>query len=47
MESAGLTEQEAYDSLRQQAMSKRLPMDEMADAIVNAHDLLKSTRKGA
>ena len=47
MESAGLSEQEAYDSLRQQAMSKRLPMDEMADAIVNAHDLLKSTRKGA
>lgn len=47
METAGMTEQEAYDSLRQQAMSKRLPMDEMADAIVNAHDLLKSTRKGA
>lgn len=47
MESAGLSEQEAYDSLRQQAMSKRLPMDEMADAIVNAHDLLKPPRKGA
>lgn len=47
MESAGLCEQEAYDSLRQQAMSKRLPMDEMADAIVNAHELLKPPRKGA
>ncbi len=40
METQGLSEQDAYDNIRRQAMSKRLPMDEMAVAIINAHDLL-------
>ena len=40
METQSLSEQEAYDNIRRQAMAKRLPMDEMAVAIINAHDLL-------
>jgi AmiR/NasT family two-component response regulator len=40
METQGLSEQEAYDNIRCQAMAKRLPMDEMAVAIINAYDLL-------
>ncbi|MEJ8570068.1 ANTAR domain-containing response regulator [Microbaculum marinum] len=40
MERQGLSEEEAYQTIRKQAMSKRVPMDEMALAIINAHDLL-------
>lgn len=40
METQGLTEQDAYQSIRKQAMSKRLSMDELAAAIINAHELL-------
>jgi AmiR/NasT family two-component response regulator len=40
METHGLSEEEAYDNIRRQAMAKRLPMDEMSVAIINAHELL-------
>lgn len=40
METQGLTEQEAYESIRKQAMAKRISMDELAAAIINAHELL-------
>ena len=40
MDTQGLSEQQAYENIRKQAMAKRLPMDEMAVAIINAHDLL-------
>jgi AmiR/NasT family two-component response regulator len=40
MQSQNLTEDEAYATLRKQAMSKRVAMEEMANAIVNAHELL-------
>ena len=40
MESQGLNESEAYETIRQQAMAKRIPMDELATAIINAHELL-------
>jgi AmiR/NasT family two-component response regulator len=45
METQGLPEQAAYDSIRCQAMAKRLPMDEMAVAIINAYDLLNFGQK--
>ncbi|MFA5122633.1 ANTAR domain-containing response regulator [Zavarzinia sp.] len=45
MESQGLSEEVAYESIRRQAMAKRLPMDEMAAAIINAHELLNFTPK--
>jgi AmiR/NasT family two-component response regulator len=40
METQKLSEQEAYDSIRRQAMSKRVAMDDLAAAIINAHELL-------
>lgn len=40
METQGLTEDAAYESLRRQAMSKRISMDDLATAIINAHELL-------
>lgn len=40
IETQGLDEHEAYDTIRQQAMAKRIPMDELAAAIINAHELL-------
>lgn len=40
MESQGLSEDEAYTTIRKQAMAKRISMEEMASAIVNANDLL-------
>ncbi len=36
----GLTEETAYQSIRKQAMSKRISMEDMAEAIINANDLL-------
>ncbi len=36
----GLSEDAAYQSLRKQAMSKRISMEEMADAIINANEVL-------
>lgn len=45
METQGLSEQDAYESIRRQAMAKRMPMDDMAIAIINAHDLLNFRSK--
>lgn len=45
METKSMSEQEAYDNIRKQAMAKRLPMDEMAVAIINAHELLNFDTK--
>ena len=42
MQTQGLTEEAAYDSIRKRAMAKRIPMDELASAIINAHELLTS-----
>lgn len=41
----GLSEEEAHQMIRRKAMSKRVPIEEMALAIINANDLLKSTVK--
>ena len=38
-------EDEAYQWIRQQAMSKRASMDEIAHSIINANELLHSPRK--
>ena len=40
METQGFNEQEAYESIRKQAMAKRVPMDDIAVAIINAYELL-------
>lgn len=40
MESQGLSEEDAYQSIRRQAMAKRVAMEEMAVAIINANELL-------
>lgn len=40
METQGLTERDAYENIRRQAMAKRVPMDDLASAIINAHELL-------
>jgi two-component system, response regulator / RNA-binding antiterminator len=47
MEKQGLGEEEAYQTLRRQAMAKRVPMEEMAAAIINADELLHSRSKDA
>jgi AmiR/NasT family two-component response regulator len=47
MEAQALSEEDAYQSLRRQAMAKRISMDDMALAIINAHELLNYRRKGA
>lgn len=46
MEKQGLSEEDAYQTIRSQAMSKRVPMEEMATAIINANELLHSRLKG-
>lgn len=40
MQKQALTEDDAYKTIRQQAMVKRISMEEMANAIINANDLL-------
>ncbi len=40
MGSHGISEDEAYQSIRRQAMAKRISMEEMAVAIINASELL-------
>ncbi|CAN5492944.1 ANTAR domain-containing response regulator [soil metagenome] len=45
MDGQGLTEADAYDSIRRQAMAKRMSMDEMAAAIINANELLQYRAK--
>jgi AmiR/NasT family two-component response regulator len=46
MEKQGLTEDDAYQTLRQQAMGKRITIEDMAIAIINANELLQSRPKG-
>ena len=40
MASQNISEEEAFRSIRQQAMSKRVPMEELASAIIRANELL-------
>ena len=40
MQSQALNEEDAYKTIRQQAMTKRISMEEMANAIINANKLL-------
>jgi ANTAR domain len=42
----GLNEEGAYQTIRSQAMSRRVSMEEVAIAIINAKDLLHSHRNG-
>jgi AmiR/NasT family two-component response regulator len=41
MAGQGLSEAEAYESIRRQAMAKRMAMDDMAAAIIHANELLQ------
>ncbi len=45
MTAQGLTEEEAHQTIRRKAMSKRVPIEEMALAIINANELLNSSQK--
>jgi AmiR/NasT family two-component response regulator len=45
MSAQGLTEEEAHQTIRRKAMSKRVPIEEMAVAIINANELLNSAPK--
>jgi AmiR/NasT family two-component response regulator len=46
MEKQELSEEGAYQTLRQQAMAKRITVEDMAIAIINANELLQSRPKG-
>src|SRR5271154_5166378 len=46
MEKQELSEENAYKTLRQQAMAKRITLEDMAVAIINANELLQSRPKG-
>jgi AmiR/NasT family two-component response regulator len=41
METTGLSEIVAYNALRDQAMSKREPVEKIAEALVKAHELFQ------
>jgi AmiR/NasT family two-component response regulator len=45
MKAHQISETEAYDLMRDQAMSKRSPVEDIAAAIVNAHEVLSLGRK--
>ena len=45
MEKQELSEESAYKTLRQQAMAKRITLEDMAVAIINANELLQSRPK--
>jgi AmiR/NasT family two-component response regulator len=45
MASQGMTEEEAYQTIRRQAMSRRVGMEDMASAIINAQELLRTAAK--
>ncbi len=45
MDGQGLSEADAYESIRRQAMAKRLSMDDMASAIIHANELLQYRAK--
>lgn len=40
MNTKGVTEEEAYAIMRDQAMSKRIPIEEIGTAIINANEIL-------
>ena len=46
MESQGLTEEEAYQAIRQQAMSQRIGMEDVATAIIDAHNPVRVQPSG-
>jgi AmiR/NasT family two-component response regulator len=45
MTSQGLSEDEAYATIRRQAMTKRVPIEDMAASIINAYELLNGRLK--
>lgn len=45
MAAQGLSEEEAHQTIRRKAMSKRVPIEEMALAIINANEVLNSPTK--
>lgn len=45
MGAQGLSEEEAHQTIRRKAMSKRVPIEEMALAIINANEILNSGAK--
>jgi AmiR/NasT family two-component response regulator len=45
MSAQGLSEEEAHQTIRRKAMSKRVPIEEMALAIINANEILNSGAK--
>ncbi len=45
MDGQGLSEAEAYENIRRQAIAKRLSMDDMAAAIIHANELLRYRAK--
>ena len=45
MTAQGLSEDEAHQTIRRKAMSKRVPIEDMAIAIINANELLNSALK--
>jgi len=40
MQSQQVSEHDAYETIRNQAMMKRISMEDMASAIINANELL-------
>ena len=44
--SQGMSEDEAYQTIRRQAMAKRISMEDMASAIINANEVLNFKRSG-
>ncbi|MBA3902216.1 MAG: hypothetical protein C0522_00845 [Rhodocyclaceae bacterium] len=45
MHTKGISEDEAYAVMREQAMSKRVPIEEIATAIMNANEILAMGKK--
>lgn len=46
METRGLSEVDAYNALRDQAMAKREPVEKIAEALIKAHDLYGLSTQG-
>jgi AmiR/NasT family two-component response regulator len=46
MDGQGLSETDAYESIRRQAMAKRMAMEDMAAAIIHANEVLQYRSKG-
>lgn len=47
MANRGTSETEAYREMREQAMARRVPIDEIANSIINAEQLLRPAQKHA